>query len=139
VPNRDETSRRSVATISPHDAHERRDSDIEQDAAHMIRSITIVPSTVHVDVMDGIVTLTGRVDWMYQKEAADNAVTHLSGVRGVSNRIAVNPRLPATSAKAHIEDTLRRSAIVDARRISVETCDGLISLSGIVHSCWGSC
>ena len=42
-------------------------------------------------VRDGVVTLTGKVDYWTQREAAHDAVARLGGVRSVNNHIVVSP------------------------------------------------
>ena len=60
------------------------------------------PESVQAVVHNGHVTLTGKVDWLYQKESAEKAVRHIRGVRGVLNHITVAPKAArsATSATA---------------------------------------
>lgn len=48
--------------------------------------------SVRLDVSDGWITLHGEVSWYQQRWAAEDLVSHLLGVRGVSNQIIVNPR-----------------------------------------------
>ena len=82
----------------------------------------------------GWVTLEGEVDWYYQKEAAEDAVRTLLGVRGVIDQITVKPRASATEVKSRIEAAFRRSAELDAEKIRVETHDGKVTLRGDLHS-----
>jgi hypothetical protein len=46
-------------------------------------------------------TLTGKVEWLYQKESAEIAVRHIRGVRGVLNHITVAPRTPIRGVRHH--------------------------------------
>ncbi|MGH8570404.1 MAG: BON domain-containing protein, partial [Gammaproteobacteria bacterium] len=82
----------------------------------------------------GWVTLEGEVEWQYQKRAAENAVRYLTGVMGVSNQIAVKPRVSPVEIKSKIEDAFKRSAELDARRITVEVNGGEVTLRGSVRS-----
>ena len=93
-----------------------------------------MPGNVQATVRNGHVTLEGTVDWMYQKLAAESAVKYLQGVKGVMNYIAVKPQVSTREVKTRIEDALRRSAEVDARRVAVEAANGTVSLYGAVHS-----
>jgi osmotically-inducible protein OsmY len=52
----------------------------------------------------------------------------------VTNKIEGKPRVSTTDVKAEIEDALRRSAGMDARRISVSEQNGVVTLRGNVHS-----
>lgn len=85
-------------------------------------------------VSDGWITLNGKVNWNYQRESAARTVRDLTGVKGVTNDITVQPQVHAGDVTARIEAALKRSAELDARRISVITQDGTVVLSGSVHS-----
>jgi len=75
------------------------------------------------------------VGWHYQREAAEHCARRIGGVRGVTNRIEMKPKTPTTTeVKAKIENALRRSAEVDARRITVFASDGTVTLCGNVRS-----
>ena len=113
---------------------ERTDSEIAKDALHALQSHTGVPRDVRVTVRDGFLTLEGTLDWMYQKRAAESAVKYRKGVKGVSNQIHIRPPVSTGQVKAKIEEALRRSAEVDARRICVEAEDSTVTLSGNVRS-----
>ena len=76
----------------------------------------------------------GGVEWYYQKEAAERAVRYLRGVKGVSNNIVVKPTVSANVVKAQIEAALKRSAELDAQRITVETRGDTVILRGTVRS-----
>jgi osmotically-inducible protein OsmY len=64
-------------------------------------------------------TLEGAVDRQYQKPLAESAVKKLKGVVGVSNLVEVKPRVSPSEIKNKIEEALKRSAELDARRITV--------------------
>ncbi len=69
---------------------ERTDADIAQDAARALELHSMIPETVQAVVHNGHLTLTGKVEWLYQKESAERAVRHIRGVRGVLNHITVS-------------------------------------------------
>ena len=79
-------------------------------------------------------TLEGAVDWQYQKTLAESAVKKLKGVGGVSNLVEVKPRVSPSEIKNKIEEALKRSAELDARRITVEVDGGTVKLYGGVRS-----
>ena len=91
---------------------------------------------VKVHVQDGLVTLSGEVDWGYQKFAAEEAVRYLMGVVWFSNQITVKPTAKPQDVKDKIKSAFKRNALLDARRIKIETSGGLVILSGSVRS-WG--
>jgi osmotically-inducible protein OsmY len=114
---------------------ERTDSDIARAAVDALTWKSSVPADrVRVLVKNGWVTLEGQVDWQYQKDAAFGAVDHLVGVKGVTNMIALRPRVSATEVKSRIEAAFRRSAELDAQKVRVEIRDGKVTLRGDVRS-----
>jgi osmotically-inducible protein OsmY len=68
---------------------ERTDTEIAREALHRLRNNLSIPGEVRAVVSGGYITLDGVVSWMYQRVAAENAVRHLRGVRGVSNEITL--------------------------------------------------
>jgi osmotically-inducible protein OsmY len=113
----------------------RSDSEIAQAVLSALRWSSLIPDEkIAVSVSNGWVTLSGSVDWDYQRSSAARAVRDLSGVVGVSNLISLEPQVSAADVKTKIEAALKRSAEVDARRINVSASDGKVVLSGNVHS-----
>jgi osmotically-inducible protein OsmY len=116
-------------------AYERTDTDIAQAAASALWWNTVVPSDrVMVAVSNGWVTLKGTLDWQYQKDAAAQTVRDLMGVRGVTNEITVQPRVRTSAVRDKIEAAFKRSAEIDARRITVTAQDDKVILTGNVRS-----
>jgi osmotically-inducible protein OsmY len=115
--------------------HVRDDTDMAHAAANALNWDVQVPNeAITATVERGWVTLRGDVDWQYQKEAAEAAVRHLIGVQGVSNFIRLMPVVSNFDVRSKIESALKRSAEVEADRITVETADGKITLKGNVRS-----
>jgi len=121
-------------------SYKRPDKDIAQSATKVLDWNLWVPSDrVKVMVQDGRITLSGDVDWYYQKEHAENAVRHLVGVLGVINSITIKPPVPAVKAievKNRIEDALKRNArlLLAAQKIQVESSGSKVVLRGSVGS-----
>ena len=114
---------------------ERTDEDIAHDAVAALRNNVSVPDDkIKVSVSDGWVTLEGEVDWQYQKSVAEDAVRYLRGVKGVVNLITVKPVASPTELKQRIEQAFKRSAEIDARRVSVDVDGGKVTLRGTVRS-----
>lgn len=115
----------------------RTDADIARAAVNVLdANIRLPRDRIKVTVEHGLVTLSGEVDWYYQKQAAEETVYALWGVKGVNNTITIMPKATPVAVKDKIEAALKRSADVDAHGIKVETHDGKVTLRGIVHS-WG--
>ncbi len=121
--------------VAPDGATARSDTAIAGAAANALGwNSAIPPESVQITVRDGWVTLTGTVPWQYQKTAAEKAIEHLYGVKGVSNSIVVKAPVAAADVRQKIEEAFKRSADIDARRITVEARNGTVVLKGIVHS-----
>ena len=97
-------------------------------------NIQVPDERVTVRVADGWVTLDGQVDQWFQKQAAERAVRFLTGVRGVTNQIALRPLPTPTDIKQRIRASLKRQAELDADLISVEVSGSRITLGGSVRS-----
>jgi osmotically-inducible protein OsmY len=114
---------------------QRTDPEIARDAVRALESHVSIPSDqIKVTVKNGKVRLEGTVDWEYQKELAQSAVKKLRGVGGVVNKIQVKPRVSPSDVQEKIEEALRRSAELDARRIKVEVNGTEVKLEGTVRS-----
>ncbi len=115
--------------------HRRPDPEIARDAVEAIkRDLPLSWDKIKAIVEDDWITLEGEVEWHYQRERAEEAVHGLRGIRGVTNKIEVRPRVPPMEIKRRIEQALRRSAELDASRISVEASGSEIILRGGVRS-----
>ena len=113
----------------------RTDPEIARDILEVMKLDLRVPDDrIKAGIQNGFVTLEGNVEWHYQRVAAESCARKVNGVRGVINTIEVKPKVSTTEVKTKIEDALRRSAEVDARRITVSAQDGAVTLYGNVRS-----
>ena len=115
----------------------RTDDEITRIASDALGWNVQVPSDrITVQVQDGVLTLSGEVDWRYQKVAAEEAVRYLAGVVLVNNIIIIKPAIktPEPDVKDKIENALQRNVLLDVRRIRVENRHGKLVLTGSVRS-----
>ena len=110
----------------------RSDADIAADAATMLKLHHEVPDSVQAAVHHGHVTLTGTVDWHYQRMQAEKAVRFIRGVRHVVNRITVVPRAAGHDLRRRIAEALHRNATLDAKHIDVTVTGSVAHLRGTV-------
>jgi osmotically-inducible protein OsmY len=111
------------------------DDQIASRALSIIAWDTALPEgKVQVKVQKGWVTLSGTVEWFYQREAAERAVRKLSGVLGTSNLIEVAPSVQAGDVRERIAEALRRSAELEAAGIRIAVQGSKVTLSGTVGS-----
>ena len=71
---------------------------------------SLVPMTVDAKVRDGFVTLTGTVQWQYQRDEAEFLTASVPGVAGIQNDIALRSTPDGRDIKNDISDAFRRSA-----------------------------
>jgi osmotically-inducible protein OsmY len=113
----------------------RSDADIAEAAANSLRwHISTAAHEITPIVANGWVTLSGKVQWGFQKNAAQAAVGQLLGVKGVTNDIKVNSAVKAADVKQKIEDAFKRHAIIDSNDIRVNVDRTTVTLDGRVHS-----
>lgn len=114
---------------------QRTDPEIARSAVQALESHVSIPSeNIKVSVKNGRVTLEGTVEFEFQKMLAHSAVKKLRGVSEVINKIELKPRVSPSDVEKKIEEALRRSAELDARRIRVEVDGTEVKLHGSVRS-----
>jgi osmotically-inducible protein OsmY len=113
----------------------RTDADIAISAENVLRWANFLPlGSIKVQVESGWITLTGDVEWQYQRQEAADSMRYLLGVTGVSNQIGIKHTLSAGIVKADIESALKRRAEADSKTIAVEVKGADVTLTGTVHS-----
>ena len=113
---------------------QRTDEEIATAAMHAIEGDATLGDKLRVTVSQGIVTVSGEVEWNLQKEDAERALRRLAGVRGMTNSITVRQRSTPAEVKDKIKRALERLAVVDASSVSVEVQGSKAILSGNVRS-----
>jgi osmotically-inducible protein OsmY len=125
------------------DSYHRTDSDIAAAATNQINWATLIPpGNVRVTVREGLITLEGKVEEWHQKTLAANVVRHLLGVKGVANLLSlaqpirkqIEPDAKPVEVARAIKSAFKRSAVVDASKIKVETSGSNVELSGNVRN-----
>jgi osmotically-inducible protein OsmY len=128
---------------------QRHDSDIARSAENALEWTTNLPNdAIKIQVDGGWVTLTGSVEWAFQRDEAVGAVRNLRDVKGISNNVLIKSKVSANGVKADITDALKRRAITDSQKIKVNVNGADVTLSGTVdnwaerelamHSAWST-
>lgn len=113
----------------------RRDEEIAAAAVGQLAWDAMVPSDlIGVKVEEGVVTLTGEVEWHFQKEAAEGDVRRLVGVTHVNNMLTIKPQVNALTISDDIQHALHRSWFFDPELVQVSARNGKVELTGSVRS-----
>jgi osmotically-inducible protein OsmY len=117
------------------DIGKRSDTDVARSAENVLSWSSSLPKdAVKIMVEGGWITLSGNVEWQFQRQAATDGVRNLLGVIGVTNKIAIKPTLNANVVKSDIEAALQRRAAADAKTIAVNVNGADVTLTGTVQS-----
>lgn len=117
--------------------YEKTDIEVAKDITNALNSSVFVPSeNIKAVVKDGVVNLSGEVQWQFQKNSAFNAIKEISGVKSVTNNIVVKTSVSIDSSRVREKITreFERHARIDAGKINIETEGKKIILKGIVRN-----
>ena len=89
---------------------------------------------IDIKVEKGWVTLDGELQWNFQKKAVEKAVTMITGVKGISNRITIKSETRDEVEKKDIERALLRNWSLHKLGIDVQVQGNRVQLKGNVHS-----
>ena len=114
---------------------EKKDIEITAEILNIFRwNWNTLNDTIKVKVINGYVTLSGEVEWNYQKVAAKEAVANLIGVKGVTNSITIKSQSDAKINKLTLMLALQNHLALDSINIEIEVKDSNITLKGSVES-----
>jgi len=110
------------------------DADVARSIENVLLWTTYLPKdSVNVMVEDGWVTLSGQVQWSFQRASATAAVRFLLGIRGLSDQITIKrsatPTPNAVTVKSDIEAALTRRATNEANGIKVAVSGSEVTLT----------
>ncbi len=113
----------------------RADADLRGDVLQALLLNSLIPTTVDAKVQDGYVTLSGAVDWQYQRDEAMFVAGNVLGVTGVDNEIGVGgDTRTVDEVSGDIQKAFKRDAKIDADSLAVAASGGTVTLSGTVRS-----
>jgi osmotically-inducible protein OsmY len=111
------------------------DDEIAKRAVHILEWDSSIPKNrVEIKVQRGWITLSGEVDWYFQKQAAEHAVRKLTGIVGVNNMISIKQTVQSGDVRKRIEEAFKRNAELEADGIRVSVSDGKVTLEGKVKA-----
>ena len=119
--------------VSP--SYNKTDAEIAEAVLNALKWHTAVQEEkIKVKVEDGYVRLEGEVEWNFQRKNAELAIENLAGVRSVINLITVKPKITSSDIEEKINEAFKRSATIDAGKITAEVIGSKAILRGKVRS-----
>jgi len=98
-------------------------------------------SLVTIDVVHGVVTMTGQVHSQHEREQADAAARAVPGVTRVVNRLTVNPKAPTADQieadvqmQARVRGALAAQTGMNALHVQTDVHQGVVTLQGTYPS-----
>ncbi len=95
---------------------------------------SLVPPGIDAKVKDAVVTLTGTVNWNFERMEAEATASNVRGIRAIRSELVLIPATKEEDIKLAIQERFERNAAIDSNNVSVETADGKVTLSGYVSS-----
>ena len=121
--------------VIPTGVHQRSDTEIALAVEHALSWSTSVPKgRVKATVEKGWVTLSGELDWNFQRRAVERIVRPLKGVVGVSDNVRLKTLPVSSNLSSRIQEALMRQAVREAKRIEISMDGSVVTLRGHVHS-----
>ena len=123
-----------LAVMLPDGAY--RDDPMLTTAANNALALNVtVPDGVEATAYDGNLTLTGTVNYGRQREAAELAVSGLTGVRNIHDEIEISYDADPVDVTLLVQDALDRNALIaDDSDVSVDTRGNTVTLRGHVRT-----
>lgn len=111
------------------------DAEIAKRVADILDWDPLVPrDRINVTVEDGVVKLSGNVDWHYQKNLATEDTSKITGVVRIDNWLQVTQPVATADVRERIEQAFERQADLEAEKITVQAQGGKVTLTGRVSS-----
>jgi len=114
------------------------DEKIAEQISHMFKwSASLTNLDIQARVSNGYVTLTGEVNWAFQKKTAEHQIEDLQGVKSIINQMTVREpvsHVKAEDIKRQINNALHRRANLEASKVNLSVADGKVTLVGTVDT-----
>jgi osmotically-inducible protein OsmY len=116
-------------------ADRRADADLRGAVLQALVLDALVPDTIDAKVDDGVVTLTGKANYQFERDEAEYVAGNLIGVMWVDDEVAlIVPGPSVADVQGSIKKALERDAKLDAKGVNVDSYNGTVKLSGSVRS-----
>jgi osmotically-inducible protein OsmY len=111
------------------------DKDIAEHIARIFGwNRQISKDEIKAEVRDGYVTLSGNVDWHYQRRSAQKQIEFIPGIKFINNNILLRKPIETDDLKNKIVKALHRHAQIEANHVEVIAKDDMVTITGHVDT-----
>jgi osmotically-inducible protein OsmY len=113
----------------------KNDNEIAVEIINILKwNLNILQEKLVIKILGGWIYLDGTLDWNYQRESANMAMSNISGVKGVINNIKIKSELKNQIEKEAIENAFNRNWVLNYDSIYVDVSGCKVTLRGTVDS-----
>lgn len=121
--------------VIPNEQHQQSDTEITATVENVLSWNTSIPQDrIKISVQKGWVTLSGELDWDFQRRAAERMIRPLQGVVGIVDNIRLKAMAMPMNLSRRIQEALTRQAVREVKRMEISIDGGVVTLQGKVHS-----
>ena len=121
--------------VSIESIHRTTDQGLAERIANVLKwNVSIPGREIKAEVNNGLVTLSGEVDWNYQRANIERNIEHVSGVVNILDQITIKPHVARSDVQQKIQAALDRHADIEAGHVGISVASGTVTLSGTVES-----
>jgi len=115
--------------------HRLSDEGLAERVAHVLNwNVSADAKNIKADVQNGVVTLTGELDYHFRRRNVLDQIEHVAGVVDVIDQMTVKPKVSASDVEDRIRNALDRHAEIESENVTVRVLDGTVTLEGTIES-----
>jgi len=115
--------------------HRLSDEGLAERVAHVLNwNVSADAKNIKADVQNGVVTLTGELDYHFRRRNVLDQIEHVAGVVDVIDQMTVKPKVSASDVEDRIRNALDRHAEIESENVTVRVLDGTVTLEGTAES-----
>ncbi len=115
--------------------HRLSDEGLAERVAHVLNwNVSADAKDIKAEVQNGVVTLTGELDYHFQRRNILDQIEHVAGVVNVIDQMTVKPKVSAADVEDRIRNALNRHAEIESENVTVRVLDGTVTLEGTAES-----
>ena len=115
--------------------HRLSDEGLAERVAHVLNwNVSSDARHVQAEVQNGVVTLTGELDYHFQRKNILEQIEHVTGVVNMVDQMSVKPTVSASDVEDRIRNALNRHAEIESDNVTVRVLEGTVTIEGTAES-----